>query len=72
MSQPKSQRETFKAWEGKESDIPYYLNLHHADVCESMVPTYKPLKVIANGSRGTAEDLGCKVGIEDTISLLVR
>ncbi|KAK0510222.1 hypothetical protein JMJ35_007616 [Cladonia borealis] len=72
MSQPKSQLETFKAWAGKDSDISYYLNSHHVDICESMVPEYKPVKVTASGSRGTAEDLGCVPGTEDTISLLVE
>ena len=72
MSQPKSQLETFRAWAGKESDISYYLNSHHVDICESMVPNYKPFKVTASGSKGTAETLGCKVGTEDTITLLVE
>ena len=72
MSQPKSQLETFKAWAGKDSDISYYLNSHHVDICESMVPEYKPVKVTASGSRGTAEALGCVPGTEDTISLLVE
>lgn len=72
MSQPKFQLETFKAWAGKESDISYYLNSHHVDICESMVPDYKPVKVTASGSKGTAEDLGCGPGTEDTISLLVE
>ncbi|MCJ1307309.1 hypothetical protein MMC25_000955 [Agyrium rufum] len=72
MSQPKSQLETFKAWAGKDSDISYYLNSHHVDICESMVPGWRPVKVTANGSRGTAESLGCVEGTEDTISLLVN
>lgn len=72
MSQPKSQLETFKAWAGKESDISYYLNSHHVDICESMVPEHVPVKVTASGSTGTAEDLGCVPGTEDTISLLVE
>ncbi|MCJ1416766.1 hypothetical protein MMC32_003104 [Xylographa parallela] len=72
MSQPKFQLETFKAWAGRDSDISYYLNSHHVDICESMVPGYRPVKVTANGSRGTAEALGCVRGTEDTISLLVR
>ena len=72
MSQPKSQLETFKAWAGKDSDISYYLNSHHVDICESMVPAYRPVRVTANGSRGTAESLGCVKGTEDTISLLVN
>ena len=72
MSQPKSQLETFKAWAGKESDISYYLNSHHVDICESMVPEYKPIKVTASGSKGTAEDLKCVAGTEDSISLLVE
>lgn len=72
MSQPKSQLETFKAWAGRDSDISYYLNSHHVDICESMVPDYKPVRITASGSRGTAEDLGCVAGTEDTISLLVE
>ena len=71
MSQPKSQLETFKAWAGRESDISYYLNSHHVDICESMVPSYRPIRVTAHGSKGTAESLGCEEGTEDTISLLV-
>lgn len=73
MSQPKSQLETFKAWAGKESDISYYLNSHHIDVCESMVrhAGWKPSRVSASGSRGIAEGLGCVEGTEDTITLLV-
>lgn len=71
MSQPKAQLETFKAWAGKDSDISYYLNSHHVDVCESMVPDYRPVRVTASGSRGIAEGLGCVEGTEDTIALLV-
>ena len=71
MSQPKSQLETFRAWAGRDSDISYYLNSHHVDVCESMVPNYRPIRVTASGSRGTAESLGCAKGTEDTITLLV-
>jgi D-galacturonate reductase len=71
--QPKSQLETFKAWAGKESDISYYLNSHHIDVCESMVrhAGWKPQRVSAGGSKGIAESLGCVEGTEDTITLLV-
>ncbi|MCJ1479511.1 hypothetical protein MMC13_008197 [Lambiella insularis] len=72
MSQPKSQLETFKAWAGRDSDISYYLNSHHVDICESMVPDWKPVLVTANGSKGCAEALGCVKGTEDTISLMVR
>lgn len=72
MSQPKFQLETFKAWAGRDSDISYYLNSHHIDVCESMVPGYLPVHVTANGSRGVAEELGCVAGTEDTITLLVK
>jgi len=71
MSQPKSQLETFKAWAGKESDISYYLNSHHIDVNESMVPEYRPTKVTGSASKGIATDLGCVPETEDTISLLV-
>ncbi|KAE8373166.1 hypothetical protein BDV26DRAFT_272704 [Aspergillus bertholletiae] len=72
MSQPKSQLETFKAWAGKESDISYYLNSHHIDINESMVPEYAPVKVTASASTGTALDLGCANETEDTITLLVE
>ena len=72
MSQPKSQLETFKAWAGRDSDISYYLNSHHVDVCATMVPNWRPVTVTASGSRGTAEDLGCVEGTEDTISLLTE
>lgn len=71
MSQPKSQLETFKAWAGKDSDISYYLNSHHIDVNESMVPDFKPTKVTASAAKGTATDLGCVPETEDTITLLV-
>jgi D-galacturonate reductase len=72
MSQPKSQLETFKAWAGKDSDISYYLNSHHVDICESMVPEYTPVKVTATASTGSAWDLGCVPETEDTITLLVE
>ncbi|PYH92621.1 NAD(P)-binding protein [Aspergillus ellipticus CBS 707.79] len=72
MSQPKSQLETFKAWAGKDSDISYYLNSHHVDVCESMVPDYVPVKVTASAATGTAVELGCASETEDTITLLVE
>ncbi|KAF2092024.1 NAD(P)-binding protein [Saccharata proteae CBS 121410] len=71
MSQPKSQLETFKAWAGKESDISYYLNSHHIDVNESMVPDFKPVRVTASGAKGIATELGCAPQTEDTITLLV-
>lgn len=71
MSQPKSQVETFKAWAGQDSDISYYLN-SHVDICESMVPDWKPVRVTASGSRGTTEELECAAGTEDTIALLVN
>jgi D-galacturonate reductase len=72
MSQPKFQLETFRAWAGKDSDISYYLNSHHIDVCESMVPDYTPTKVTGTASKGTAVDLGCVPETEDTITLLVE
>ncbi|KAJ5130515.1 uncharacterized protein N7515_006554 [Penicillium bovifimosum] len=72
MSQPKSQLETFKAWAGRDSDISYYLNSHHIDICESMVPEYKPVRVTATASQGTAAALGCVPETEDTITLLVE
>jgi D-galacturonate reductase len=74
MSQPKSQLETFKAWAGVDSDISYYLNSHHIDICDSMVTPlgYVPVKVSASASKGVATSLGCKESTEDTISLLVH
>ena len=71
MSQPKSQLETFEAWAGRESDISYYLNSHHIDVCESMVPDYAPVRVTSSASKGIAVNLGCHSDTEDTITLLV-
>ena len=74
MSQPKSQLETFKSWAGVDSDISYYLNSHHVDICDSMVSQlgYVPVSVSASASKGTAITLGCAPGTEDTITLLVR
>ncbi|EEH20264.1 hypothetical protein PABG_02523 [Paracoccidioides brasiliensis Pb03] len=72
MSQPKSQLETFKAWAGRDSDISYYLNSHHVDISESMVPDYTPVKVTAMASKGVAVELGCAPETEDTITLLVE
>lgn len=74
MSQPKSQLETFKAWAGVDSDISYYLNSHHIDICDSMVSQlgYIPTKVSASASKGVATSLGCNEATEDTISLLVN
>jgi D-galacturonate reductase len=74
MSQPKSQLETFKAWAGVDSDISYYLNSHHIDICESMVQQqgFTPVKVSASASKGIAVGLGCDPVTEDTISLLVH
>jgi D-galacturonate reductase len=72
MSQPKSQLETFKAWAGKDSDISYYLNSHHIDICESMVgDQFSPVRVTGSAAKGIATDLGCVPGTEDTITLLV-
>ncbi|KIW15268.1 hypothetical protein PV08_05313 [Exophiala spinifera] len=73
MSQPKSQLETFKAWAGKESDISYYLNSHHVDICEWMVRDagWRPARVRASASLGISESIGCAKGTEDTITLLV-
>ena len=73
MSQPKSQLATFKAWAGKESDISYYLNSHHVDICEWMVRDagWRPASVRASASLGISEEVGCVKGTEDTITLLV-
>ncbi|KAJ6785829.1 hypothetical protein PWT90_09610 [Aphanocladium album] len=72
MSQPKYQLDTFKSWAGKESDISYYLNSHHVDICDSMVQDrYVPVKVSASSSKGVAVARGCVDETEDTISVLV-
>jgi D-galacturonate reductase len=73
MSQPKSQLETFKAWAGIDSDISYYLNSHHVDICDSMVSPlgFVPVKVSASAAKGIATSLGCDPVTEDTITVLV-
>jgi D-galacturonate reductase len=73
MSQPKSQLETFKAWAGVDSDISYYLNSHHVDICDSMVTQlgFVPVKVSASASMGIATSLGCDPKTEDTITVMV-
>ena len=65
--------ETFRAWAGVDSDISYYLNSHHVDICDSMVRRHGwlPARVTASASRGTATALGCDPATEDTITLLV-
>jgi D-galacturonate reductase len=70
MSQPKSQLKTFAAWAGKDSDISYYLNSHHIDINDAMVPDYRPARVTASASKGIAVGLGCDPVTEDTITLL--
>lgn len=40
MSQSKSQLEMFKFWARKDSDISYYLNSHHVDICDVLVSRY--------------------------------
>ncbi|KAI1260482.1 hypothetical protein F5Y18DRAFT_254591 [Xylariaceae sp. FL1019] len=73
MSQPKSQLETFKAWAGIDSDISYYLNSHHIDICDSMVTQlgFVPVKVSASAAKGIATSLGCVDATEDTITVMV-
>lgn len=73
MSQPKSQLETFKAWAGIDSDISYYLNSHHIDICDSMASPqgFVPVKVSASAAKGIATGLGCVDATEDTITVLV-
>ena len=71
MSQPKIQLDTFAAWAGKSSDISFYLNSHHIDVCEwVMAGRGRPLTVTAAAATGVAE---ARLGrpCEDTISLTV-
>ncbi len=72
MSQPKNQLDTFKAWAGKDSDISYYLNSHHVDICLWFTQNRAlPVRVTASSSSGIATSKGCIPGTEDTITLLV-
>ncbi|SPO19821.1 probable NAD binding Rossmann fold oxidoreductase [Ustilago trichophora] len=72
MSQPKNQLETFKAWAGRDSDISYYLNSHHIDICLWMTQGRAiPTRVTASASAGIATSKGCVQSTEDTITLLV-
>lgn len=72
MSQPKNQLETFKAWAGRDSDISYYLNSHHIDICLWIVHGRAvPVQVTASASKGIATSKACVEGTEDTITLLV-
>ncbi|KAI8811848.1 hypothetical protein BJ742DRAFT_795820 [Cladochytrium replicatum] len=74
MSQPKYQLHTFRSWAGKSSDISYYLNSHHIDICTWFAQGIaKPLKVAASASTGvaTSAPYNCVEGTEDTITLLV-
>ena len=72
MSQPKNQLDTFKAWAGKDSDISYYLNSHHVDICLWFTQNRAlPVRVNASSSSGIATSKGCIPGTEDTITLLV-
>ncbi|PFH56295.1 hypothetical protein XA68_16766 [Ophiocordyceps unilateralis] len=74
MAQPRYQLDTFRAWAGSQSDISYYLNSHHVDVCDSMVRPmgYRPVRVSASSAAGVATALkGCKPGTEDVITLSV-
>ena len=71
MSQPKFQLKTFSAWAGKDSDISYYLNSHHIDINDSMVPDYRPFRVTGSASMGIAVGLGCDPKTEDTITVMV-
>ncbi|RCI16588.1 hypothetical protein L249_2009 [Ophiocordyceps polyrhachis-furcata BCC 54312] len=74
MAQPRYQLDTFRAWAGAQSDISYYLNSHHVDVCDSMVRPmgYRPVLVSASSAAGVATGTkGCVPGTEDVISLSV-
>ena len=71
MTQRKVQLDTFAAWAGKSSDISYYLNSHHVDMCEWILAGRgRPLSVTALAATGVAE---ARLGhpCEDTISLSV-
>ncbi|RDA94205.1 hypothetical protein CP533_0629 [Ophiocordyceps camponoti-saundersi (nom. inval.)] len=74
MAQPRYQLDTFRAWAGSQSDISYYLNSHHVDVCDSMVRPmgYRPVLVSASSAAGVATgSKGCVPGTEDVITLSV-
>ncbi|KAF4582165.1 putative NAD binding Rossmann fold oxidoreductase [Ophiocordyceps camponoti-floridani] len=74
MAQPRFQLDTFRAWAGTQSDISYYLNSHHVDVCDSLVRPmgYRPVRVSASSAAGVATGVkGCAPGTEDAITLSV-
>ena len=75
MSQPKSQLATFSSWAGIDSDISYYLNSHHIDICDWLVSHqgWTPSVVRATSSLGiaTSSSIACAASTEDTITLLV-
>ena len=72
MTQPKAQLDTFKNWAGKSSDISYYLNSHHIDICSWIAgKSSRPTKVTAFAATGAANKY-LNVSdrkIEDTITL---
>jgi len=72
MTQPKAQLDTFKNWAGKSSDISYYLNSHHIDICAWIAgKSSRPTRVTAFAAMGAANKY-LNVSdrkIEDTITL---
>jgi D-galacturonate reductase len=71
MSQPKKQLQTFGKWAGSGSDISYYLNTHHVDLVAWILQGRSiPVSVVANSSRGFADQAG--LSTEDVITLMVQ
>ena len=71
MSQPKHQLDTFRHWAGRSSDISYYLNSHHIDMCEwATAGRSRPIRVTASAATGVAQS--CGIETEDTITLLTQ
>ena len=73
MSQGKAQLDTFKKWAGLSSDISYYLNSHHVDICCWLVSNsnYRCVKVTASASQGIANAILYRK-MEDTIVLMTE
>ena len=72
MSQPKLQLDTFRAWAGRASDISYYLNAHHVDLCAWFVEgRARPTRVTAAAAAGVATPLLGRP-TEDAITLTAQ
>eukprot|EP01067_Filipodium_phascolosomae_P000793 Filipodium_phascolosomae@DN1575_c0_g1_i1.p1 len=74
MSQPHCQLDTFRSWAGTSSDVSFYLNSHHVDICcLAFKGKSVPVSVFAIGSDGVATSRHkCPTNTKDTITLVVE